>query len=243
MIALSAALAGIGGPHEARVGDVVVLEAPEARVWWRRRVEPGRYDNAAYCGPPVPGCAQPLPVHWERVGEGPSLRLTAVPGTGHYAATTGAEPVDDTPTHSLAVRSDDSYVGYLDELLGVPFVFAPAWIEGGHQTDQGLATDCVALVVYGQRRLGRRVPYVSPYRLYELLEPARGAARVGDVLHWGWQTAVLAEDTPPLGRIDGTDVLVLAWRGEAERRTLGSLPFAGTPVAHLRWPESGSEPR
>lgn len=238
MIWTLAALASIRGPETAVVGQTVVLRSDTEVAWFRRTVEPGSYDNAAHCGPPLPGCAQPLPVRWERVGRGRALELELEAGAHHFVATEArADPSGDEPVHTVAVRVDDSYVGLLHELIGTPFVFAPAWLEDGHQTDLRLATDCVALVIYGQRRLGRRVPYVSPHKLYEWLEPAEGPVRRGDVLHWGWQTAVVAEDRAPLGVLDAGDELILAWKGTAERRTLGSLPFAGTPSARMRWPE------
>lgn len=235
------ALASIDGPHLARTGEAVVLSEQADVVWWRREVVEGAYDNAVYCGPPLPGCAQPLPFRWERVGQGRELTLNLEPGAHHFAATApDARPTSEQPVHTVAIRTDDSYVGVLHELLGTPFVFAPAHLRHGHQTDLRLATDCVSLVIYGQRRLGRRVPYVSPHKLYEWLEPTSDPVRVGDVVHWGWQTAVVALDREPVGVLDAGDELILAWRGEAELRTLGSLPFAGTPSTRLRWPEQAA---
>jgi len=238
------AWASIEGPTAVRHGEPVVLRAEAPVRWWRREVAPGDYDNAAHCGAPRPGCAQPLPVRWVAIGRGRSLPLELPVGSHHFATTEGdAPPVATAPEHTVAVRLDDSYVGVLHELIGVPFVFAPAQLEAGHQTDLRLATDCVALVIYGRRRLGQQVPYVSPYKLYEWLQPATGPVRVGDVIHWGWQTAVVAEDLAPVGVLDRSDVLILAWQGEAERRVLGSLPFAGTPSTRLRWAEPDAAAR
>lgn len=244
MIVVGIALAGVDGPSEVRVGETVVLAADHQVTWWKRDVVPDDYDNAAYCGPPTPGCAQPLQVRWTQLGTGKRLELELDVGAHHFAITDGLDsPRRDLPDHTVAVRLDDSYVGVLHELIDTPFVFAPAWLDEGHQTDGRLATDCVALVIYGQRRLGRKVPYVSPWKLYDWLEPVQDELREGDVLHWGWQTAVVAEDRAPVGVLNADDELILAWKGRAERRPLGSLPFAGTPVAQLRWPDPRKEER
>ena len=230
---------GIHGPIEARDGETVRLAANQDVVWWRRQVPPGPYDNIEHCGAPIPRCAQPLPVRWERLAVADVLHLEVRAGAWHLTTTPGeGPPPDDAPVHSLAVRRDETYVGYLHELLGVPFVFAPAHTERGHQTDLREAVDCVSLVIYGQRRLGREVAYVSPHALAEQLEPVDHLPPApGQVLHWGWQTAVLLEDRPPLGRLDGADLVILAWKGHAEVRALNSLPFAATPFQRMRWPE------
>src|SRR5204863_2951015 len=111
---------------------------------------------------------------------------------------------------AIVVRRDDTYAGYLTELVGTPFVFWPT----GREVDERLGADCVALVIYGRRRLGRRVPYVSPRGLAKLTarvaagrfprDPSRGSPapvpiQVGDVVHFGFQTAVVVEDRPPRG--------------------------------------------
>lgn len=141
----------------------------------------------------------------------------------------------DAVPHTVVVRRDDTYVGYASELLGVPFVFAPARLERGHQTDLREAADCVAVVIYGQRRLGRAVPYVSPWGLWDRLTPVddRPLER-GDVLHWGWQTAIVSVDTAPLGVLDAKDRVILAWKGYVEELDVGELPSFG-PMRRLRW--------
>lgn len=226
----------IDGPDQLLEGEPMVLQAERRAVWWERHTPAGDYDNQRACSDGAVRCVAPLPHQWERLERGRRLRDRPSVGTHHYVATTGERPPADAVPHTVVVRRDDTYAGFAAELLGVPFVFAPTSTPRGHQTDLREATDCVALVIYGQRRLGRAVPYVSPWALWELLVPVddQELAR-GDVLHWGWQTALVAEDTAPIGVLDGTDRILLAWKGHVEERPLAELPWFG-PMRRMRWP-------
>jgi len=245
-----AALAVVGAPVDVRWSLLVPVAAD--------------YDNVRGCGPfgPREGCAEVIRyVARELAGlrgrdrielaDEPELRA---PGT-HLLVAHGADDprtADATDAFQVVVRRGDGYVGHLTELLGVPFVLGPATLPGrGHQTDLRLGADCVALVIYGRRRLGERVPYVAPPVLLRWLvhvgsapalkrddgavAPLRGV-RAGDVLHFGFQTAVLAEDLPPVGVLDAGDRVVHTYHGVAEEVRLGALPYAHHPVQLLRWP-------
>jgi hypothetical protein len=158
----------------------------------------------------------------------------------------------------LVIGRDQGYVGRLTELLGVPFVLGPASLPDlGHQTDLRLGTDCVALAIYGRRRLGERWPHVAPAVLLEWLEPVGsapalvdaegrvadvGAVQEGDVLHFGFQTAVLARDNPPRGRLDATDIVIHAYHGLVEELPLARLPYRAQAVDVLRWPGPSRAP-
>lgn len=67
--------------------------------------------------------------------------------------------------YRVSIRRSDDYVGYITELLGTPFVYTPRYVKGaGHQTDNGLGADCIAVIIYGKRREGLDIPY--SYRTY-----------------------------------------------------------------------------
>jgi hypothetical protein len=145
--------------------------------------------------------------------------------------------------YRLAVRRADDYVGYITELLGVPFVYAPTYVEGkGHQTDAGLGADCVAVVVYGIRREGRNVPYVGPSKLYDLMAWIGDSSslenthiQVGDVLHFGFQTAVISKDLPPIGTLNAGDHIIHSFHRYVEEVRFSDLPYGGMPFDILRW--------
>ena len=149
----------------------------------------------------------------------------------------------------IVIRRNDSYIGYLTELFGTPFVLWPrSTPQALHQTDARLGADCVALVIYGRRRLGEKIPYVSPTRLKGFLsfighcksvdQPCMldKPIQLGDILHFGFQTAVLSGDTPPLGALNGTDLAIHTYHKVAEEIRIDSLPYRHHKLEVLRWP-------
>ena len=59
--------------------------------------------------------------------------------------------------------------------------------------------------------------------------------RVGDILHFGFQTAVVVEDRPPLGLLTEADVIIHSYHGVAEEVPLGKVPYAHFPFELRRW--------
>lgn len=234
--------------------------------WYHVRPDARGYDNRTYCRTAAARpCLQPIAY---RLGEIEALRGRSMfeaaevpalqrPGThwlevwlsrGERLArrfSAAARPA----SFSLVVRRDDSYVGHLTELLGVPYVFAPTRVRSlGHQTDLRLGVDCVALAVYGQRRLrpDAAPPYLSLagllLRTRLLLRapslPAllghRPPAKPGDLIHLNHHVAVLSRDRAPAG-LGPEDVVIHALQGVAEEVALARLPTTGRPVRLLRW--------
>ncbi len=71
---------------------------------------------------------------------------------------------------TLALRPDDSYLGYLHELLNSPYIYGSKNIKGGHQSDLLVGSDCADFAVYGKRRQRSRkaFPYTYTGGLYKL---------------------------------------------------------------------------
>jgi len=238
--------------------SVVVGSAAERRLrWFEARPEARDYDNVRRChGRPRPDCAAPIAYHYDELTRWRGrvrVQANAVDiglGSHRYLVTLGAAPA---PADSVAalpeivVRRDDSYTGYLTELIGTPFVLWPT----ADEVDGRRGADCVALVIYGRRRLGHRVPYVSPRGLAKLTTRiaagrfARDAApgsrpspipvRVGDIVHFGFQTAVVVEDRAPRGVLTERDVIIHSFHGVAEQVPLGRVPYAHFPFEVRRW--------
>jgi hypothetical protein len=142
----------------------------------------------------------------------------------------------------VVVRRDDSYVGYLSEMLGVPFVYWPRLTAKGHQTDFREGADCVSLAIYGKRRQGHDIPYVAPARLYDLTTVIGNSYALedvsiaeGDILHFGFQTAVIFRDSEPVGRLDAGDIIIHTYHKSAEMRPFGELPYREMDFDILRW--------
>ena len=238
--AIFVAPAGLAAPHW-------FLAVPVARD----------YDNVRFCkGVAEAACHQPieysaqelLSVRGRAEFRLEEARALSAPGTHHlYVTGDAGEPatLDERSVASMpevVVRRGDDYVGLLSELFGVPFVLRPAPLEDGHQTDLRRGADCAALVVYGQRRLGRPLPYVAPRGLFKLARelPPGAPIRVGDILNFGFQSAVLSVDTPPLGVLNGEDRVIHTYHGLAEETPVSVLPYGSAPFRWLRWPSTAA---
>ena len=88
---------------------------------------------------------------------------------------------------------------------------------GGHQTDLRLGADCAATVTYGKRRQGYQVGYYAPKGLIRyLVEVEPTVVQVGDVLHFGFQTALLSQDTEPIGVLNDSDMILHSYHQSVE---------------------------
>lgn len=213
--------------------------------WFRLLPVPLDYDNPSYCGSRKP-CVQPIEYRTTEIADLKGRErffLSEVPGIadpGAHELLVRAGGLEKR--FQVAVRRDDTYVGYLTELLGVPFVYGPGPTAEGHQTDLRKGADCVALVIYGKRRQGEPIPYVAPSKLRSYADRigdrdsvAGTAVREGDILHFGFQTAVVAEDKEPKGRLDDNDMIVHSYHGVAELRAFSRLPYRRAFFDILRW--------
>jgi hypothetical protein len=231
------------------------LAAPAALRWYEVVAQARDYANLRDCAPGA--CLAPIVYDYRELvalrGQAriapAALAARLTPGTHRLWAATAPPPgalatVAPPPALALVVRRDESYTGYLTELLGVPFVLWPQRLaDGSHQTDARLGADCVALAVYGRRRLGHALPYVAPPALHRYAAPIpprpdgmRPVAE-GDVLHFGFQTAVLYEDRAPRGVLNDDDRVIHTYHTRAEIAPFGALPYRGMAFEVLRWRE------
>lgn len=139
----------------------------------------------------------------------------------------------------IVCRNDDTYLGYLSELMGTPFIMFPKVLtDGFHQTDALIGSDCAEFAIYGKRRLGDNIPYCGPKKLSDYLDPvAEGrffpqsrdgkqllsdkdgyglvigntGIKPGDILHYGSQVAVFFEDRGIIGVLDGEDIVMQSY--------------------------------
>lgn len=215
------------------------------------------YNNVATCIPVSAGCVQPISYRRRELAdlhgreEIATSELVKLLGLGTHWIAIEYDPHDKTDhtetkerpaPFQFIVRRNDSYVGYLTERLGVPFVYLPSLTPAGkHQTDAGLGADCVALVIYGQRRLGRKIPYMAPTALkrYTTLVARDDAGEQpvaeGDILHFGFQTAVVSSDRQRPGLLDDEDRVIHTYHGYAEEVPFASLRYGKSPFEARRW--------
>ncbi len=135
----------------------------------------------------------------------------------------------------LVVRQSDDYLGYLTELLNLPFALPPKQLGHlGHQTDLHIATDCAELAIYGRRRMGDKIPYWGPKSLLKHLKPVR-KAKPGDLLHFGGQVSVLYEDRGMIGQIDAADLLIHAYKTSVRIEPFADTDLYNRPFKVMRF--------
>lgn len=146
-------------------------------------------------------------------------------------------PLHLTLSHvvQVTIREDDSYLGLLTELIGLPFVLPPRILpQYGHQTDLRVGTDCAELAIYGMRRTGRDIPYVGPSGILDYLEPAP-ELKPGTIIHYGFQVSVLYEDRGEKGQLDPEDLLIHAYEDRVAIEKLGDLALARLAYKLYQW--------
>lgn len=215
-------------------------------TWYELLPKALDYDNTEMCAPKSgPDCSVEIEWHWKEIPEWygknsvffqdnmPQFEL----GTHRFAVVSGKLPSPEPEnTFEIVVRRDDTYVGYATELIGVPFVFWPKSVDGGHQTDLRLGADCAATITYGKRRMGHQVGYFAPKGLLRyLVEVEPTSVQGGDVLHFGFQTALLSKDTEPLGVLNDSDIILHSYHQLVEEIPLEQALYSGQPYKVYRW--------
>lgn len=169
------------------------------------------------------------------------IKTGIINGPGNYIFSVWDNSTDTY--YRVSIRRSDDYVGYITELFGVPFVYAPRHVKGvGHQTDNGLGADCIAVIIYGKRREGIDIPYFAPPKLCELTYKVgdqnsltKAKIKRGDILHFGFQTAVLSKDVKPLGILTPKDKIIHCYHTYVEELNFSNLPYRDMPFDILRW--------
>jgi cell wall-associated NlpC family hydrolase len=161
----------------------------------------------------------------------------------------------------VALRRDDTYLGYLTELFNTPYIWGSAGERPAeHQAERLIGADCADFIVYGGRRLGKELPYRATWHLPEVAatvaraarvdpqgrfvtergEPVRigagaGEIRPGDLLLFPGHVGALREDRPPLGVLDLNDVLIHTYWAPPCEQPIRETAYTQSRVRVLRW--------
>lgn len=156
--------------------------------------------------------------------------------------------------HRISLRTDDSYLGFMTELYGQPYI----WASGGasdrnHQSERLEGADCADLMVYGMRRAGHDIPYTWTGGLSAYTRTlARGTlgregvyvdkngdplpfTRPGDMLLFPRHVGALVEDRGVPGVLDKADIMMHTLFDTPRRQPIADTGYAGTPIEILRW--------
>jgi hypothetical protein len=158
--------------------------------------------------------------------------------------------------HRVSLRPDDTYVGFLSEMYGQPYI----WASGGknprvHQSERLEGSDCADFVTYGWRRMGNEIPYTWSEGLREftrrlasgspddkgIYRDAKGKAipfpKVGDLVLFPRHVGVLVEDRGSQGVLDAEDLMFHTLFTSPQKQSLGESMFGGSAAEILRWRE------
>ena len=153
-----------------------------------------------------------------------------------------SEIISSKPIHlntvnivQIVVREDNTYIGYLTELIGLPFILPPKTIgKFGHQTDLRMGTDCAELAIYGIRRMGYNIPYCGPKGILKYLKPTNKLIK-GTIIHFGYQVSVLYEDKGQKGILDGQDLIIHAYKDKVTIEQLENTELINKEFKLFQW--------
>lgn len=225
-----------------KYGDMVELSTKDTAANWLQ-FSPilKEYDNLS----DLTQKAVPIEYYSTKKSNSNRLKLNNLPlGTYYFGISNNLFDTIATSIplqHQLAnciqiiVRKDNSYLGILTEMLNLPFIIPPMHIEGyGHQTDLNIGTDCAELAIYGMRKLGYKIAYCGPKKIYKFLSPST-EVNEGNILHFGFQVSILFEDNGIKGEIDSEDLLIHAFQNSVKIEKFGNTKLFNVPYKLFQW--------
>jgi hypothetical protein len=154
----------------------------------------------------------------------------------------------------VSIRRDDTYLGFLTEMYGQPYIWASAGTsDRTHQSEHLEGSDCADFVVYGQRRLGRKFPYVYtgalPQHASLLAAGTRGDdgiyrdkagnplpfTGVGDLILFPRHVGVLTVDRGTIGVLDDKDLMMHTLFDSPKEVPIADSGYADKPTELRRW--------
>jgi hypothetical protein len=157
--------------------------------------------------------------------------------------------------HRITIRRDDTYLGYLTELYGQPYIWASAGsTDATHQSERLEGADCADFVVYGARRMGLAIPYTWTAELprytktlatgapddHGIYRDAHGDpipfTGTGDLVLFPRHVGVLVEDRGTKGVLDDQDVIMHALFDTPKEVEIKDSGYDNLPISVLRWP-------
>ena len=153
------------------------------------------------------------------------------------ARATFGETVRETPVMELRCFAGAGFRAAITEQFGLPYLFGGGElaIDGETGAETNLGTDCANFIVYAMRRQGLRVSWCDPKQLQDSLQLVADKLKPGEahftpaqletglVVHLGSHVAAVLEDRPPLGLLDGDDIVAHQLKTRPEAITLAEL--------------------
>lgn len=156
--------------------------------------------------------------------------------------------------HRISIRRDDSYLGYLTEMFGQPYIWASAGSSSRtHQSERLEGSDCADFIIYGARRIGKDLEYTwsggLPAVTKLLSRGERGDDGVyrdrkghplpfpalGDLILFPRHVGALVKDRGHLGVLDDQDVMMHTLFDSPREQAVADSGYAQTTVELRRW--------
>ena len=149
----------------------------------------------------------------------------------------------------VSIRRDDTYLGYLTEMYGQPYIWASAGqSDASHESEHLEGSDCADFVIYGARRMGKKLPYTWTGGLpgYTKLLAAGDRAddgiyrdragaplpftAVGDLVLFPRHVGVLAADRGTIGVLDDQDLMMHTLFDSPKESPIADTGYADKPL-------------
>ena len=157
--------------------------------------------------------------------------------------------------HRVSIRRDDTYLGYLTEMFGQPYIWASAGTtDRAHQSERLEGSDCADFIIYGVRRMGKPLAYTWSGGLpsvTKLLAPrgergedgvyrdAKGKPlpfpAVGDIILFPRHVGALVADRGQPGILDDQDIMMHTLFDSPKEQAIAESGYAQTSVELRRW--------
>ena len=149
----------------------------------------------------------------------------------------------------VSIRRDDTYLGFLTEMYGQPYIWASAGLsDNKHQSEHLEGSDCADFLVYGARRMGKKLAYTWTGALPEvsklLAAGTRGAdgiyrakdgtmlpfTKIGDLVLFPRHVGVLAQDRGQAGVLDDQDLMMHTLFDTPKEQAIADSTYADQPL-------------
>ncbi len=138
--------------------------------------------------------------------------------------------IRETSTIEIRRFAGTGFRAALTEQFGLPYLFGSGSLRAGGETgpETNWGADCANFLIYALRRQGLTIPWSNPKQFRGYLESSgtnftEEELERGIFLHLGSHVAALMEDHPPIGELNGDDIVAHQLEGVPELLSVDQL--------------------
>lgn len=149
----------------------------------------------------------------------------------------------------VSIRRDDTYLGFLTEMYGQPYIWASAGLtDRNHQSEHLEGSDCADFLVYGARRMGKKLAYTWTGALPQVSKLLAAGTRsedgiyrakdgtmlpftkIGDLVLFPRHVGVLAQDRGQAGVLDDQDLMMHTLFDTPKEQAIADSTYQDQPL-------------